>query len=305
VRTGAKVKALTREADIGGALGGPVVMVSGGITSPTGLEEPRAVKRDVVTPKPLGRARKIAKNSRFNWDRFNSQMYLKHNYLTLRGDDHFFIEEVRDFFSQFDLPAGATGVDIGAGANLYPAFAMLPFVRRLTLLDYSSDNIRWLVQQTQSKRGFDETWEPFWEVFREQEAYKAIDDPRVALRQRAEPRYGDLFKYSPRERHDIGTMFFVAESITSSRPEFKKALECFMAALKPGAPFAAAFMENSAGYSVGEPFFPAVRVSRHYIQRRLALLADGLQVYQVSANKYGALRAGYEGMVLAVGRAKQ
>ncbi|CAM5649016.1 hypothetical protein SANTM175S_10556 [Streptomyces antimycoticus] len=62
-----------------------------------------------------------------------------------------------------------------------------------------------------------------------------------------EPVAGSLFDLcSGAERWDLGTMFFVAESITTSLDEFRRGVGCFMSALNPGAPFAAAFMETRA-----------------------------------------------------------
>jgi hypothetical protein len=241
-------------------------------------------------------------NSDVDWDAFDANKYLHHNYQTLRGDDRRFIEATRDHFAASPVPSPAAGIDLGAGANLYPAFTMLPFVERLTLLDYSYSNIEWLRAQV---RGYDPGWDPFWDVLRPSTAYAEVADPREKLNRVASVVQASLFTFVPVERYDIGTMFFVAESISTSRSEFEVALARFLAVLKPGAPFATAFMENSAGYQVGAEPFPATRVSKADVDRLLSPAVEGLSVHHEPAvGAEGALRLGYDGMILAVGRKK-
>jgi hypothetical protein len=245
----------------------------------------------------------LTRNADVDWNTFDARSYLSHNYRTLRGDDRHFIEVIADFFAgcfaNQPLPAVARGLDLGAGANLYPAFAMLPFVKDLTLLDYSESNVKYLRDQLP---GFDATWEPFWKTLESQAAVYGAVDPRAELSQKAEVVLGDLFAFEPERRYDVGTMFFVAESISTSHVEFRDAIRKFASALQPGAPFAAGFMENSEGYTVGVEDFPAVQVSSDEIHAELSEVAHGLQIYCEKAAVVGALREGYEGMVLVVGR---
>ena len=63
-------------------------------------------------------------------------------------------------------------------------------------------------------------------------------------------------------------MFFVAESITEDPAEFHAALARFVGALKPGAPFAAAFMAGSDGYPVAGTRFPGAAGYRRTTSRR-------------------------------------
>lgn len=241
------------------------------------------------------------RNSDVDWDRFDAKSYLHHNYRTLRGDDRRFIAAIRDFFDKSALPPRAAGIDVGSGANLYPALAMLPFVERLTLLDYSASNVQWLQRQL---TGFDSSWDPFWATYCSRPAYAEIADPRAVLRRVASVVRRDLFRFVADVPYDVGTMFFVAESLSSSRAEFDAAVRRFLDLLKPGAPFAAAFMENSVGYRVGDVEFPAVQVTTGDVARSLSAAAEGLSVHYEPAGVVGALRPGYDGMILAVGRRK-
>jgi len=232
------------------------------------------------------------------WDEFDSSAYLKDNYVVLRDDDRQIVELVRDFFvgATFDVPL--KGVDVGSGTNIYPALAMLPWCDHLDLCEYSAQNVEWLKNEI---RAYSDSWDPFWDVLSEKPAYQAIDNPREALLKRAQVSKESIYEL-PADTWDIGTMFFVAESISDQAAEFELAVRKFVAALRPGAPFAAAFMENSTGYDVGALRFPAVSIGLSDVRDLLAPCTTDLAVDSIGPGS-DPLREGYTGMILARGRA--
>lgn len=238
------------------------------------------------------------KNSDFVWDQFDSQAYFSTNYTQLRHDDLEIIGLIRDFLIAEDLPENSSGVDVGSGTNLYPALAMVPWCSKITLWEYSSSNVKWLRHQVKS---YDESWDDFWETLtKTNDMYPKIHDPRRELAKRAEVHRGSIFEL-PAEEWDIGTMFFVAESLTEQMDEFRLAVRCFLRSLKPNGVFVAAFMEQSVGYEVGSHTFPAVSISRNDVEDTLSGLVDGSEIHRVEAGTK-ALRPGYSGMLLAMGR---
>ena len=76
----------------------------------------------------------------------------------------------------------------------------------------------------------------------------------------------------PAAQWDLGTMFFVAESITEDPAEFRDAVARFVGALKPGAPFAATFMAGSDGYPVAGTRFPALPITAADVSEHLTAL---------------------------------
>ena len=254
-------------------------------------KSPETVKLDTVPSDPL--------NSDVDWDTFDPEAYRNHNYLKLREDDHQIMVKIRDFFASAQLTNGL-GVDVGAGANLYPSLAMLPFCRTLELREFSAPNVAWLEQQIER---FDDKWDAFWSVYQENPAYAQVTDPRKRLAQIASVRQFDLFKL-PKRRWDLGTMFFVACSLSTDMREFHRATHRFVGSLKPGSPFAAAFMEGSAGYAVGDAKFPAVGIRVQDVAESLASVAyDDVVITRITSGD-DPLRDGYSGgMILAMGRA--
>jgi len=231
----------------------------------------------------------------YPWDDFDSAAYFAENYATLRPDDRAIVEAVRDFFAA-NLGEGHEGIDVGTGTNLYPALTMLPFCGRLTLLERSHRNRAWLRGEIRDPRP---GWDNFWAVLQDEPRYRKVDGWRHLLTERSELRDGSVFDLEE-SRWDVGTLFFVAESISARRSEFELALSRFVRSLRPGAPFAAAFMENSSGYAVGTIDFPAVSVSRVDISDMIAPWAKDLNVREVPPGD-SPLRDGYSGMLLATG----
>jgi hypothetical protein len=251
-----------------------------------------------------------------DWDAFHPVEYWKANYAYLRGDDKRFLQLLRDFFGAEPPQPGRVGVDVGAGANLYPALAMLPLCERITLLEYGAKNCEWLRGEVQRYSTY---WDPFWRVLRENPAYQALgnNNARRPLSRAATVRQGSLFDLEP-QQFDVGTMFFVAESITDQADRFYEAVDRFIGSLRPGAPFAAAFMRNSSGYVVDSREFPALEIDENHVREHLVKVAPDLRVETVDtrgqfvhegdasdSGKTRLLRHGYDGMILALGHIKK
>lgn len=233
------------------------------------------------------------------WDSFDSDAYFARNYRELRDDDREIIQLVRDFFAGAAVRDGR-GVDVGAGPNLYPALAMLPFCAHLDLVDISRSNVHWLADQTRrtGRARFLERWTHAWSIFRENAAYAELADPHRRLTAVTRVRRDDVFGL-PRAQWDLGTMFFVACSISREPADFREAVRHFLSALVPHAPFATAFMANSHGYTVSGHEFPGVPLDVATVRQTLEPLTYDLEVKRIDSQQ--PLRPEV-GMILAVGR---
>ncbi|MCW2937326.1 MAG: putative N-methyltransferase [Actinomycetia bacterium] len=238
----------------------------------------------------------MRKNGDVPWEEFDPEVYFDHNYAELRKDERQIVELIRDFFSSAAVEPDACGIDLGTGPNLYPAMAMLIACSRITLLDYSERNVDWLNRQLHSPNP---AWQRFWDVFASAPEYRKVGNPWAALRSRVTVVRDSLFT-TPERHWDMGTMFFVAESISANEAEFAHAMSRFTGCLKPGAPFAAAFMENSEGYELGGKNFPAVAVCNEDIRVHLERSASDLFIERVGTIDQ-PLRPGYTGMIVACG----
>lgn len=249
-------------------------------------------------------------NAHYTWDAFNPDSYFAHNYETLRDDDRALLEAVRDFFAGVadarGIAAGSLrGLDIGPGANLYPALTMLPFCESLVLREFSAANVEWL--KTEISNHYGPSWDAFWDVLKRRPRWAGIENPRKLLDYRTTVEQGSIFDLQDAARGgaqawDMGTMFFVAESLTRRRSEFDDAVRRFVMALVPDAPFACAFMKQSRGYRVDDRAFPAVAIGADDVTECMASVAYDVHVRVIELSESGdPLRDGYDGMILATG----
>ncbi|MEV4705792.1 SCO2525 family SAM-dependent methyltransferase [Actinoplanes sp. NPDC049316] len=264
------------------------------------MTHPAARPPAAITPVLYGGAtvRDVA-NADCDWDHFDSASYFEHNYSTARQAD---IEIARIIARHFAetcrvYPTGGRAIDAGAGANLYPALAMLPFAEDVLLSERAESNRLWLKDQIEHPAP---SWTDFWRVISGgRKTYEDVSDFRQALRRRAHVEEGDVFAL-PTAEYNLGTMFFVAESITTMNKEFRRAITSFVGSLKVKAPFAAAFMKDSSGYRVGGRDYPACPVDESDIRRSFAEIAHDVKLETIEDTE---VRSGYAGMIVVTGRA--
>jgi hypothetical protein len=235
-----------------------------------------------------------ALNSDVAWDEFDSKEYLAHNYEHVRDDDRKILEIVSKFFRRRRVCRSAArkphlrmrGIDVGTGANLYPTLAMLPFCSDITLFEHSASNVSWLKeQQAADWPSWTENWHAFWQILCRHQTYRnATKSPMGArLSEVTQVEQGSVFrlKLAPDQRYGIGTMFFVAESISTAETEFRSAMDHFLDTLRQGAPFAIALMEHSEGYQVGDKNYPATDISVDDVRSFLRTKAIRIRVKRV------------------------
>jgi hypothetical protein len=247
------------------------------------------------------------RNAQAPWRNFSSQAYWKHNYRHLLPADKEIIQRVSHFLMDAFADRGPArrAIDVGSGTNLYPSLLMLPWTEQILLTDHAEGNVSWLREHVLADRA-PWTWEPFWRELHQLEGYNQIGEPRGQLRQACAgaPGRAGVERHSvfhlPQGQWELGTMFFVAESITEDPAEFRAAIEGFVGALQPRAPFAAAFMAGSDGYPVDGTRFPALEITSDDVTERFTELGvNRLSVTPVRTTQ--PVRPGYEGMIVATG----
>jgi hypothetical protein len=249
----------------------------------------------------------VRRNGDAYWDAFSSQEYWRGNYEEMHPEDQEIVRRVGRFFHKAFNNRGRarSAIDVGSGTNLYPALLMLPWTEQILLTDHSASNVRWL-QGDVANRDDPWTWQPFWREVSDLEGYNGVDDPRGHLRRVCTglPGHVGIEQRSvfdlPLGRWQLGTMFFVAESITEEPEEFRDAIGAFVGSLQPDSPFAAAFMAGSYGYPVGSTPFPALPITADDVTERFEKLGvSELSVDLLKTKK--RVREGYEGMIVATG----
>lgn len=250
-------------------------------------DSPRSTDRGIQSVSVL--------NADADWDKFEPSWYKEHSYSSLGDDDRQIIECVRDFFASARVRDGR-GLDAGTGSNLYPALSMLPFCQEIVLLDYSAANVAWLQAELNEPN---RSWNEFWHLLAKDPAYADVLDFRALLRKTAHVAHGNVLNL-PSHEYDMGTMFFVAESMSAEISEFQQAVRSFVGSLRKNAPFAIASMIGSKGYTVDGHSFPAVEIDGRDVQQCLEGVAQVASIADVEMRD-PPLRHGYDGMLVATG----
>jgi NNMT/PNMT/TEMT family len=241
------------------------------------------------------------RNGEARWADFDAGEYYKINYLSVLPEDAEIIHCAGKFLIEACGPPSAPrrAVDVGAGTNLYPSMLMVPWAESIVLTEYAPDNVDWLGQNLADAPG-GWRWQPFWDLVADLPGYRTVEDPRRRLAAVHEIRTLSIFDLPPRT-WDLGSMFFVADGMTTDEVEFEAAVRVFLDALLPGSPFVMAFMEGSGGYEVRGTRFPSVRVTERSLDSLLAdLPVTGTSVLRTD-NSVQRLRAGYDAMLLVTG----
>jgi hypothetical protein len=244
------------------------------------------------------------RNNAVAWSDFHADEYFKINFATVLPEDAEIIGHASKFLIAACEAPGRfkTAVDVGAGTNLYPGLLMLPWAEHIVFAEYAPDNIRWLNENLADGSG-EWRWQPFWELVADQPCYQDVKQPRSRLAAAHEVRALSIFDL-PARAWDLGSMFFVADSMTEDPEEFEDAVRAFLGSLVPGAPFVMAFMEGSSGYEVGGVWFPSVRVTPESLDALLGRLpVTGNSVLRTD-NSIRQLRPGYDAMLLVTGWVK-
>ena len=239
---------------------------------------------------------------------FSSHDYWHRNYSKLQAEDREIIRRVSHFFVSAcaGRPPVQRAIDVGAGTNLYPALLMLPWTEQILLADFSESNVRWLQDQLADNSRRVAVGAASGGRCSDGRDTPTSTRPRERLRDAcaSEQGHAGIEQLSvfdlPKARWNLGTMFFVAESITEDPAEFRAAVASFVGALTPGAPFAAAFMAGSDGYPVDGTHFPALPIKPDDVERQLT----GLGVRELSVDLLETshrVRDGYAGMIVATG----
>ena len=249
----------------------------------------------------------VQRNADAQWNRFSPDDYWRRNYRKLQAEDEEIIRLVSDFFIRAfaDRPLARRGIDVGSGTNLYPALLMLPWAEQILLTDFSAGNVDWLRRQL-ADNGAEWTWQAFWDQLHWAKGYNGVGAAReqlwrACLSDPERPGVEQLSVFDlPAEQWDLGTMFFVAESITEDPAEFHTAVARFAGALKPGAPFAAAFMAGSNGYPVADTSYPALPITADDVELHFTQLGASKLSVELLRTEH-RVRPGYEGMIVATG----
>lgn len=233
-------------------------------------------------------------NIDIDWDAFDPRLYLQANYTSVLPPDAEILSHLVRFYHEH-TPAGRF-IEIGAGPNLYPILAALPYAQTVDVLEHGTQNVHYLNRQF---FGLDPMWRQWMHLLGTLDPiYKT--DLEAQFKEKVTVKHGDLFDLKEKD-YDLVSMHFVSESLSEDMDEFFKANKCAVQAIRPGGLFSASFMENSLGYDSPGRKFPAVAITAKEVSESLSPYIDDLDVHRIQTGG-GVVRPGHTGMLLVVGK---
>lgn len=236
-------------------------------------------------------------NSDVDWDRWPVQTYLTENYREPHPADLAVIRHHAEFYRQFEPGSVGRSIEFGAGPNLYPLMLAASVSRRIEAVEPSAANVAYL--DGQLRRGADPTWLPFYDACRAllRALPQRLDDALSIVRVRHQSGL-DL----EQSAYDLGSMHFVAESVTEDVDEFAAFCGRFAGSVRPGGALVAAFMENMGRYHLGDgSTWPGLPVDSRRVATVFAPLTTELEITRIDADST-LPDYGYSGMVLLTAR---
>ena len=197
---------------------------------------------------------------------FSPKDYLKEYYSAVEKENAFLL----DFFhtTYYKFPKNGSLIEIGGGPTLYQLISASEVVKDITFTEFHPANLEackaWLEK---GKSAFD--WSPFLEYVKNLEGINDIDILEKRMREKIIRLIPcDLFSENPiwkKEKFDIMSINFCAESITNTQKDFEKVMKNSLSLLKDGGHLVMTSLEGANYYRVGKRNFPAYPITESYL----------------------------------------
>ena len=235
------------------------------------------------------------RNGDVDWDSFDTATYIADNYAELHSADREIISRLSGFYRE--LPPGSVqrSLELGAGPNLYPLMLAGCVSRHIEVVERSAANVTHL-RNVFSQDPPPEHWQPFWRLSRE--LNPALPQDLRSVLDRVVCRQGNAFDLEP-GLYGLGSMFFVAESVTSDENEFRTMCCRFVESVRPGGYVVAAFMAGMSEYGVAEEVLPSYPLSEDRLADVFGAYTERLQIRKIPPD--ASLPYQYDGMLLMTG----
>ncbi|MFD4371296.1 class I SAM-dependent methyltransferase [Streptomyces sp. NPDC058486] len=217
------------------------------------------------------------RNADADWDRWPVQDYLAENYRRLHPCDIAVIRHHAALYRRLGPGSVARSLEFGAGPNLYPLMPAATACRSIDALEPGAAGHAYLSGQL--RNGPDPSWQPFYALCRRLDP--ALPRTLSAALRGVTAVRGDVHAVE-RHGYGLGSMSFVAESVTEDAGEFARVCRDFLGCVRPGGHLLAAFMENMPSYRIGTgPLWPACPVDAGAVREVFAPYTRDLDVRRV------------------------
>ena len=235
----------------------------------------------------------VIKNEISGWDAWNARNYLDIYYATPVADTFVSLDFISDELKAFRDKPFETALEFGCGPTLFGALATAPFVKTLHLVDYLPRNLNEITEWlSRGPNAFN--WDPCTSYILQKEGIeptaeniaKKSDDLRTKVTTLLP---GDITKSWPLlerlEKYDLLVSLYCADSITSSKEEWRQYMKNLFSIAKPKGTIIIGALRNCPFYRVGDQNFPCANVNEKDLEDIIKDSGLDIESYTVRVNE--------------------
>lgn len=244
-----------------------------------------------------------------SFDTFDPRGYLNEYYSSIDFENNALLKFYVDCYK--NMSPTTTLLEFGGGPTIYASIAAAPKVKEIHFCDCVNANLEEVkLWKNTSTNAFN--WNLFIQRVLEHEGIKHITLQQIENRAELLRKklttflYCDAFQkqplgYKSDKLYDIVQTNFVAESVTTSKKEWRNILKNITSLIKPGGTLILSAIKNSSYYHIDKKRFPAVSVNEEDLVKTLKRLGfDKLEIVRtIDANKP---YRGYDGFIFIKAR---
>ncbi len=237
------------------------------------------------------------------WGDWNASRYLSTYYASPASDTYKTLDFIVETLNSYKGTPFKKALEFGSGPTLFGALAVAPYVNELHVSDYLEKNLLEISKWVDNKNdafNWDECTKYILSkegvVPSPQNVINRSNDLKLKLTQTL---FGDITKESPLSTictdYDLVTSLFCAESITSSKSEWKNYIKNLLSLASPKGLVLVSALRNCKMYRVGDKYFPCANVNE--VDLREAIIAGNNNIEDILIETHSVPDCENEGFV--------
>lgn len=241
------------------------------------------------------------------WTQWTPALYLRDYYQKVQPDE---IETIKFLTERFSIIKGQPRmIEVGCGPTLHHVFAAAPFVSSIVMSDYLEGNLA-EVQKWVKNDAEKHDWTPFvkytlqCEGISESKGERVVERESLTRRKIVGTTIVDLSQNKPlgneyQETWPLVLSCYCADSATSDHASWEKYMRNLASLVAPGGVLITTALRKTAGYIVGDRYFPSANIDEDDLARVLKLDFEPQSIMIEVRDVAGHQSQGYNGIILA------
>lgn len=242
-----------------------------------------------------------------DWNQWEPALYLRDYYQKVQPDE---VETLKFLAERFaEIKGQPRMIEVGCGPTLHHVFAAVPYVSSVVMSDYLVENLsevqKWIKNEVEKH-----DWTSFVKYTLQCEGLKEPTMEEVSERERqtrekiVETSVVDLSKIDSlgmgrKETWPLVLSCYCADSAIGDHVTWEEYMRNLASLVAPGGVLITTALRKTAGYIVGDRFFPSANIDEDDLARVLKLDFEPRSIMIEVRDVVGHQSQGYNGIILA------